>query len=160
MGSLSGVTSYISGNIFTKLTAIYLHKKPIVFMCSTCPSREVDHFLGWTASRSGTVCNMYTIIYRWKGIPELYPMRLFPRWAAMITNFYGRITLISPMGLLFGHYSFWSSAWPWNQIEKGPLAIWIHLNNVSLIKNGQDIWIKMIFTRIAIDFVCVGIELR
>ena len=24
-------------------------------MYSTCPSREVDHFLGWTASRSGTV---------------------------------------------------------------------------------------------------------
>ena len=55
MGSLSGFTSYISGNIFTELTAIYLHKKPFVFICSTCPSREVDDFLGWTASRSGTV---------------------------------------------------------------------------------------------------------
>ena len=50
VGSLSGVTSYVSGNMFTELAAIYLHKKPFVFMCSTCPSREVDHFLGWTAS--------------------------------------------------------------------------------------------------------------
>ena len=51
-------------------------------------------------------------IYRWKGIPDLYLMGLFSWWETTITNFYGRTTLISPMGLLFGHYSFWSSAWP------------------------------------------------
>ena len=41
--------------MFIELTPIYLQKKPSVFMYSTYPSREVDHFLGWTASRSGTV---------------------------------------------------------------------------------------------------------
>ena len=35
----------------------------------------------------------------------------------------------------------------------------LHLNNDGLIENGQDIWIKASFTRIDIDFVCVGIEL-
>ena len=30
-------------------------------MYSTCPSREVDHFLGWTASRSGTVSPVSTL---------------------------------------------------------------------------------------------------
>ena len=31
-------------------------------MYSTCPSREVDHFLGWTASRSGTVGAVYNCV--------------------------------------------------------------------------------------------------
>ena len=54
--------------MFTELAAIYLHKKPFVFMCSTCPSREVDHFLGWTASRSGTVTLPVLSLH---GIPAL-----------------------------------------------------------------------------------------
>ena len=44
--------------------------------------------------------------------------------------------------------------------RRGPIIHTLPLNNDSLIGNGQDIWIKVTFTRIDIDFVCVGIELQ
>ena len=62
------------------------------------------------------IYSMYAIRYHWKDILKLYPMRLFPWWAATITNFYTRITLIPPIGLLFGHYIFWSSVGPYHQL--------------------------------------------
>ena len=41
-------------------------KELSVFMYSTCPSRELDHFLGWAASWSGTVHT-----YGWNSVRKL-----------------------------------------------------------------------------------------
>ena len=45
-------------------------KELSVFMYSTCPSRELDHFLGWAASWSGTVHT-----YGWNSVRKFGRLR-------------------------------------------------------------------------------------
>ena len=72
---------------------------------------------------------------------------------------------------LYSNYSYFTNraviwtlyllklCWTIPSVRRGPITNIYHSNNDGLIENGKDIRIEVSFTRIDIDFVCMGIKL-
>ena len=96
---------------------------------------------------------------------------LLERYSWALSNEIGPMVSGYDYKFLYSNYSYFTNraviwtlyllklCWTVPSVRRTPIIHTFPLNNDSLIGNGQDLWIKASFTRIDIDFVCVGTAL-